>query len=469
MNKSKLASNTFLITILIFVFYSTIVLGLISYSVPQAYERYKISQIQSIKDRLERSTSSIEEIDEVIKNLHSEYTLAIEYRYGDKVVFCSLITVCEDGDSSSITYNIEKTNNYIIRRFDTIIEDTGQSIYITIALPVTQIGELQELFKIIVLPLVGVMLVISSIVSTYVSHTYSSDIVKIRDDAKKLMDLDFYLDGINPRNDEIGELSTSLLMLSNKLETTIDELQSANSELEAKNKIERIDEKRRLVYIASISHDLKTPLTAIKGYTEGMLNNIGKYKDHTTYLQKNLESVEKIEKLIQTLIYSSSLSYGEIGNKYDYLCLYTLIADKVDEYDYLINEKNLKINIDVNKNISYFVNPETIKRVIDNLISNAVIYSDVGSEVVIDLSESYLCISNQCHDFDESSLEDKEILKAFYRQDTSRNSGGSGLGLYIVDRIANSHKIEINIYYIDGRYSICLDLSNIATKGSLLL
>lgn len=126
--------------------------------------------------------------------------------------------------------------------------------------------------------------------------------------------LDFTWDCTEERSDELGILAHSLNELSRKLSSSLNDLQEANSRLEADIERERMLEQAQLDFFSAVSHELKTPITVIKGQLEGMLLNVGKYKERDKYLARSLEVVKAMERMVQeeTLDFSDMVksAYG---------------------------------------------------------------------------------------------------------------------------------------------------------------
>lgn len=212
---------------------------------------------------------------------------------------------------------------------------------------------------------------------------------------------------------------------------------------------EREEEKKRKEFIATISHELKTPITIISGQLEGMIYNIGKYKDRETYLKKSYDCTQELKALVDEMMEISKSEILEKDLKLEVINLSDLLKDLVNRQNYLIDEKNLELNYKVEKNLIIKVDKEKIIKVINNLINNAIKYSPSGEKIIIKAFKSkasktvVLEIENTGVTIEEKYL--SEVFNPFFRVEKSRNrkTGGSGLGLYIVSQILKSH----NLYY----------------------
>lgn len=216
---------------------------------------------------------------------------------------------------------------------------------------------------------------------------------------------------------------------------------------------EREQEQKRRDFIATISHELKTPITIISGQIEGMIYNIGKYKDRDTYLKKSYESTQELKELVNEMIEVSKSETLKYDLYLKNINLSKLIDSLVKRQIFLIEEKNLNTVLEIDDNISIIADEEKIIRAINNIINNAIKYSPNGETVMIRLYKrkngisikTYLEIENTGVTIEKKYLE--EIFNPFFRieKSRSRKTGGSGLGLYIVSTILKGHGFEYSI------------------------
>lgn len=211
---------------------------------------------------------------------------------------------------------------------------------------------------------------------------------------------------------------------------------------------ERMQEAKRKEFIATISHELKTPITIISGQIEGMIYNIGKYKDRDTYLQKSYESTQELKTLVEEMIQVSKYEILEKKSETKELDLSSLIKRLLQRQSYLIEEKEIIVNFNDEENFIIKADEERITKAISNIINNGIKYSPNNSQLNIRLfnkDRNILEIQNTGTTIDER-LKDK-IFKPFFRVEKSRNrkTGGSGLGLYIVSQVLKEHNFKYNI------------------------
>lgn len=214
---------------------------------------------------------------------------------------------------------------------------------------------------------------------------------------------------------------------------------------------EREEERKRKEFIATISHELKTPITIISGQLEGMIYNIGKYKDRETYLRKSYESTLDLKLLVDEMMQISKNEILERNLNIIEINLGDLLNELVSRQSYLIEEKNINLTLDINDNLIIKADKEKIIKVINNLINNAIKYSPQYESIYIrgyklkTTKRVKFEIENTGVTIDERYL--SEVFNPFFRIEKSRNrkTGGSGLGLYIVSQILKSHDFDFNI------------------------
>lgn len=182
----------------------------------------------------------------------------------------------------------------------------------------------------------------------------------------------------------------------------------------------------------------------INGQLEGMIYNIGKYKDRDKYLKESYDVIQKMSELVQEILHLSERENGEFKYSFEEVNISKIINSVITELRYFIDEKDLRLEEDIDKNIFIIADEKLIKKVITNVVKNAIIHSPNKERIIIRLTSYELTVENTGVTISKEQL--GEIFNAFYRVDKSRNrkTGGTGLGLYIVKTILDKHK---NITY----------------------
>lgn len=288
------------------------------------------------------------------------------------------------------------------------------------------------------------IIIIALTVSSFYSILISRPLIKINKVAKKMAHLDF--DNIIEISgeDEIGELSTSLNLMNKNLKESFDKLEKMNSKLTEEIEMERKLEKERREFIATISHELKSPITIINGQLEGMIYNIGKYKDRDKYLKESYDVTQKMSELVQEILHLSERENGEFKYNFKNVNISKTTKSVISELKYFIDEKSLVLESDIEEDVFIFSDEKLIKKVITNVVKNAITHSPHNEKIIINVKYNELSVENTGVIIPQDQI--GEIFNAFYRIDKSRNrkTGGTGLGLYIVKTILDKHE---NIRY----------------------
>lgn len=299
-------------------------------------------------------------------------------------------------------------------------------------------------------PLLSGIIVLVSIVAAFLYSWYmTTPIKKVSRVSRKMANMDFNELCITSRTDEIGVLADSLNELSERLTMTFSELQQANQKLQADIDMERQIERQRGEFFSAASHELKTPITIIKGQLQGMLCQVGRYKDRDMYLARSLETTNDLEKMVQNLLTISRLDTPEYVCNKRKLDFSVLLKNRLSSYEDLFVQKEQVVEQDILPDIQLLGDEELLRKVIDNLLSNAIIYSPAESKIYIKLWQEnqkvILVLENTGVHIPNEDI--PKLFEAFYRVEQSRNrqTGGSGLGLYIVKTILDLHDAKIDI------------------------
>lgn len=287
-------------------------------------------------------------------------------------------------------------------------------------------------------------------VGSYIYTRYIADpIVKINKTAKKMTALDFETRCIVKSNDEIGEIANSLNELSRELKITMDELERKNRELKSDIEKEREIEAKRREFVATISHELKSPIAAAKGQIEGMINNIGVFKDREKYLRRSYITINSMEKLVKEMLDISKLENYNFEPVFEKVDLSNLVRKIIIQEEFLRISKKINLTEDIEDEVIVSIDEKLTIKAITNIINNALKYSPEEENLIISLrkinDKAILKVKNTGVHIDKSDI--KEIFKAFYRVEKSRNrnTGGSGLGLYIVGNIFSVQNIKYDM------------------------
>ena len=300
------------------------------------------------------------------------------------------------------------------------------------------------------IPVLNVVIIVVSTIAAFFYTIYmTTPIKKTSRISKQMTALDFSGLCTVRRTDEIGVLADSLNDLSRKLSSALSELQSANQKLQADIDMERQLERQRVEFFSAASHELKTPVTIIKGQLQGMLYQVGRYKDRETYLAQSLEITDTLGRMVQELLTISRLDTPGYTCKKSNLNLSNLIVDRVTTFEDLFMQKDLTVEQSISPEVYILGDMQLLQKALDNLLGNAAAYSGAGNQVLIklwkDTETTTLTIENTGAHIPDEAI--SKLFEPFYRVDQSRNrqTGGTGLGLYIVKTILDLHGAKIEI------------------------
>lgn len=300
------------------------------------------------------------------------------------------------------------------------------------------------------LPVLCLVVLLGSIVSAFFYSWYmTAPIKKVSKLSKQMADMDFSGFCSSGRTDEIGVLSDSLNTLSRKLETALSELREANQKLQADIDMERQLERQRVEFFSAASHELKTPITIIKGQLQGMLYQVGRYKDRETYLAQSLEVTDNLEKMVQELLTISRLDTPGYAFNPSNIYFDKLIQNRLTANEDLFMQRELTVEKDISPEVCISGDLQLLQKVVDNLLGNAAAYSPAGERITVKAwqanEKAHLTIENTGVHIPDEDI--PKLFEAFYRVEQSRNrqTGGTGLGLYIVKTILDLHGAAIII------------------------
>ena len=313
------------------------------------------------------------------------------------------------------------------------------------------------------------VIIIGGIVLSIVSRKFTKPIVELNEIAKNMSNLDFSQKyKTSEENDEIDMLGNSINILSDKLEKTIGQLKRNNSELEKDiEEKSKIDEMRRS-FISDVSHELKTPIALIQGYSEGLIENVNSDEESRLFYAEVIQDeATKMDRLVKQLLELMKLEYGKMQFNNKEFNLIELEKEILRKSMVMIEKENVKLEDKLEGEIKVFADDFYIEQVLTNYITNAIKYScEINGEKKVKIENEIIEAENKVrvkvfNTFTGFSEEDiNHIWNRFYKVDESRNrdKGGNGIGLSLVKAIMNNYGNDFGVKNVAGGVEFFFDL-----------
>lgn len=323
--------------------------------------------------------------------------------------------------------------NKVVKQFDFLFENgtQGSLFVITTLNEVISSRVVFQLFVVIVLVLVSTSIVLTRWINKGVFYPVRELNHAMACIAKGNFD---YALQIEENNGEIEQLYKSYEDMRLKLKESSEE------------KIEQEKQNREL--ISNITHDLKTPITSIKGYVEGIIDGVADTPEKMDkYIKTIYTKAMDMDRLINELTYYSGIDSNKIPYHFQRINVSDYFNDCVEEVGWDLESKNIKLDYSnlLTEETKIIADPQQLKKVINNIVGNSVKYLDKNrpGEIEIRLLDEVDSIRIEIEDNGKgiAAKDLPNIFERFYRTDASRNSaqGGSGIGLSIVKKIIEDH------------------------------
>lgn len=291
----------------------------------------------------------------------------------------------------------------------------------------------RSLLKYMLIAMVIILIVTSAIITAWLNKDVYRPLKELSVAMQHISvgDFDYHMNG--RRRDEIGLL--------------FDNYEQMRLQLKESEEEKAQNEKKSKELVSNISHDLKTPITSIKGYVEGIMDGVADTPEKMDkYIKTIYNKANDMDRLINELTTYSGIDSNKIPYHFHILNVSDYFTDCVEEVGLDLESKNIHLDFTnlVPANTCVVADPEQLKKVINNIISNSVKYMGHPDGVIdIRLLDEGESVKIEIED-DGKGIASKDIgniFERFYRTDSSRNSlqGGSGIGLSIVKKIIEDH------------------------------
>lgn len=328
---------------------------------------------------------------------------------------------------------IGSPENFLIKQQDFVYKDSSQG---TIFIMTDLTNIMPHFRKIVVQLMLSVILILfmtSSLLTWYMYHEFVRPLNLLKDGTDRIREGDLDTDVEVLNEDEIGDLCTSFNEMRAELKKSIND------------RLRYEEETREL--ISNISHDLKTPLTAIKGYSEALIDGVAQTPDRMErYIKTIYNKANDMDVLLNELSIASKIDCNTIPYNFVKIDIEAYFNDCIEEIGSDLEQKNMDFAFFNYCEGRCFVmaDPEQLKRVITNIISNACKYKRAHGRGHVNVRlkemETYIQVEMEDDGIGIGAKDLPNIFNRLYRADASRSSsGGSGLGLSISKKIIEDH------------------------------
>lgn len=444
MKNLKLFPKTFLVSIGLFAALIILVHALVYTLMPQFYlqqkEREAADNLTAFVAELRgKSTEEMRRISQEfaqVKNVN--ITLTIDGRDQYFQGFQSINIVTDSGksvDTSVVRIADGQTVDprSVILQQGSVANSQGQTVAVKLLADVAPVTQA----KLATLHVLPYTMLGSLLVALIFSYIYSRFVTRpIRQMAAVTTTMQRLEKGarypVNSR-DEIGVLGRNINELYQNLWQTIRSLEHENKRI---TQLER----EKIAFLRAASHELKTPLAALRIMLENMQLNIGECKNRDQYLAESMTQVDRLAAMVNDVLRSGSVAEQALRQE-KRLRIDKLVAEVVDDYVLLAKTRGMTLTVNTEPT-TIRANRDMMRHVISNLVSNAVRHGDAGSVITITCDQHELAIENACKPLTKQQLQ--HVFDPFYRSnsDKKQHADSSGIGLYTVKMLLDAKGLD---------------------------
>ena len=345
--------------------------------------------------------------------------------------------------------------------------DNGNIVYIRISYTAIQANI--KISNKIMIGVGLVLFIIASFLSLLTSESISRPIASLTKITGKMAQLDFSEKyRINDSNYEINQLGKNINNVSDKLEETINELKEHNiklqSDIEEKSEIDKM----RKQFISDVSHELKTPIGLIQGYSEGLIENVNEDEESRKFYAEVIrDEAQKMDILVKKLLELMKIEYKEKAFKDSEFNISELIREEIRRETVIIKNKDIDLIFDGPEKLIVYADQDCIEQVVNNYLSNAIKHCErIKNENKIRIrtektknGKVRLFVYNSEKKIPKDYQ--NKIWGRFYKMDKSRNrdDGSTGLGLALVKAIMNNYGNEFGVRNVGNGVEFYCDIN----------
>ena len=433
--KSSLSAKSFLFIALLLVLCGLLIYSSVVLFLPNSYTIVASDRInQGLRDLAATlSETNFTQADDVLATFCRDNRASVLLTgWGERLLIGYVDEGLDSGDVFTTTLNVT-------------FADRPVSYTLTVSAPISAGHELTMAFGELLPVLLVIVLVISALGAFICSRILVRPVLEISRISQRMAELDMSWSCDVKSSDELGVLAESLNTMARRLDAAMSSLEDANRQLRADMEQMAAMSKQRRDFFAAASHELKTPITIIKGQIEGMLMGIGRYKDVQGILPETMHEVERMEQLVAEILEITRLEMDGLAGHTGPVDFSSLTRKVVQELMPLAEERAMELGAEIPDGVTVTGAEPLLERAVHNIITNALRHSPAGEHAVVVLRPGRLTVRNSGVNIPEDEL--KVLFTPFARVEKSRNkaSGGSGLGLYLVKTIIDLHGFTCSI------------------------
>ena len=380
-----------------------------------------------------------------------------------------LITVCSESINRENCVHIEKTlNSQVVNDvfYRALYDNTGDldglfgTEHYVVGVPIVSkegnfesavfvCAEVQdhhdiylETFAYSLIP-ASIILIVVWIVLFLISRNTMRPLKEMAEASKAMADGDFSKRVVTKRKDEIGRLAESFNSMADSL-SSLDYMSSS--------------------FVTNVSHDLKTPMTTISGFIDGILDGTIPEQLHKKYLSIVSVEVKRLSNTVNTMLELSKIESGMSKINPVPVDMFDIVCRVAISFEYSLSDKDIAIlGLDGGQRIVADCDERMMYQVIYNLFDNAVKFTQRGGYISVSFVENnsdvMLYIKNSGEGISQKDI--PHVFERFYKSDKSRSNdkNGTGVGLYIVKNIVSNHGGDITVKSVEGQYTeFCITL-----------
>lgn len=280
----------------------------------------------------------------------------------------------------------------------------------------------------------------------------------------KMSTLDFSEKYRIKSNDEIGQLGQSINSMSEQLEKSISELKLSNAKLKEDIERERKIDDMRKEFISNVSHELKTPIALIRGYSEGLKVNVNDDEENKNYYcDVIIDEAEKMNRLVKQFLDLSMIESGGLQIEKEVFDINQFLSQIIKKNSLIFKEKNIEVALESDERIEVNADIYMIEQVIMNFLNNAINHVDDKKHISIKVKragdKAHIGVYNTGKHIPEEEM--KSIWTSFYKVDKARTRayGGTGLGLSIVRAIMEQHQNNYGVNNVEAGVYFWIELN----------